>query len=231
MSEKKFHSIETFEIPKGNDEFDGPEGIVQGLDGKIYVGSGDGWIYTLSKSGVVKPYVEVGGRPLGLAIDREDNLLVCDMKRSAIVRVSPDLRTSVVADQAEQRRMKLPNFGVFDDRGEFYVSDSGSSTLDNPRPDGGIFRISPSGECNLVADGLILPNGLAIRQGESALYIAQSTENNVLRMDIGPDNNPTSVKVYAEGLDKIPRPASFDERSNTIKRLVEIHNADFESGC
>lgn len=64
-------------IPKPIDEpFGGPEGIVCANDGSIYVGSGDGWIYRISEEGQVEPFANTGGRPLGIAIDRQDALSV-----------------------------------------------------------------------------------------------------------------------------------------------------------
>ena len=72
--------IEIFaHIPMGPGNFDGPEGIVLGADGYLSVSSGDGWIYRISPSGQVMPYVEVGGRPLGLTYDRGGRLFVCEV--------------------------------------------------------------------------------------------------------------------------------------------------------
>ncbi len=205
------------QVPKGPGDFDGPEGILQAVDGALYVSSGDGWIYRISDSRVVDPFAEVGGRPLGMAADRAGNLWVCEPEAGAVLRVGPNAEVSTVSDRAGGRNMRVPNFAVFDERGWLYVSDSGTSTLDSPQPDGAIFRISPGGDdCELFADGLLLPNGLAMRRGEPALYVAQSTEDNVLRLEIKQDLSPGEIGIFAQGLREIPDGIAFAENGDLL---------------
>lgn len=209
-------SIEIYKhIPKPNGEmFGGPEGIVYANDGSIYVGSGDGWIYRVSSEGQVKPFANTGGRPLGIAIDRNGALFICDVSASLVHRVTTSGQVSVFAQAAGEQQMQAPNFCVFDKQGWLYISDSGSSTLDTPVPDGVIFRVSPTGECEIFAKGLYLPNGLAIRQGESALYVIQTTEDNILRLEIGADNSLGAISVFAQGIDTIPDGMAFAENGD-----------------
>jgi sugar lactone lactonase YvrE len=103
---------------------------------------------------------------------------------------------------------------VFDEQGWLYISDSGSSTLDTPIPDGAIFRVSPLGECELFADGLYLPNGLAMHRGESALYVIQTTENNIVRLEIKPDHSLGARSVFAQGIDTVPDGMAFAENGD-----------------
>ncbi len=195
-------------IPKGPGDFDGPEGIAAGDDGWLFVSSGDGWIYR-TKDKDVEPYAEVGGRPLGVAFDLQRNLIVCESESGSILRVSSKREISLIADRLGRRKISSPNFAVFDNEGWLYFTDSGSSTLEVPVNDGAIFRISPSGDTELFADGFFLPNGLAIRHGEQALYVAQSTEDNVLRLTIETDGSLGKSAVFAAGLESIPDGLAF----------------------
>lgn len=206
--------IETIEvykhIPKPSGEtFGGPEGIACANDGSIYVGSGDGWIYRVSSEGQVEPFANIGGRPLGIAIDRNGELFICGI--NAVYRVTTSGQVSIFAQAAGKHHMQAPNFCVFDEQGWLYISDSGSSSLDTPVPDGAIFRASPDGECELFAEGLYLPNGLAMRNGESALYVIQTTEDNVLRLEIGADNSLGEISIFAQGIDTIPDGMAYAE--------------------
>lgn len=203
------------QIPKPiDDPFGGPEGIAYANDGNIYVGCGDGWIYFVSLEGKVVPFANTGGRPLGIAMDRNGELFVCDMNARLVHRVTKSGKVSVFAQAAGEHQMQAPNFCVFDDQGWLYISDSGSSTLDAPINDGAIFRVSPSGECDLFAEGFYLPNGLAMRSGESALYVIQTTEDNILRLEIKPDRSLGEIGVYASGMDTIPDGMAFAENGD-----------------
>ncbi len=195
-------------IPKGPGDFDGPEGITAGQDGWLYVSSGDGWIYRIKDSDT-EPYAEVGGRPLGIAFDLQQNLIVCESESGSVLSLSPKGEVSLIADRVGHRKIVRPNFAVFDNKGWLYFSDSGSSTLEVPVGDGAIFRVSPSGDIEIFADGLFLPNGLVIRQGEHALYIAQSTEDNVLRLTVETGGRLGEIAVFASGLDSTPDGLAF----------------------
>lgn len=52
----------------------GAEGIAIANDGRIFIGAGDGWIHLIVPNSEVSQYVKLPGRPLGIAIDRQENL-------------------------------------------------------------------------------------------------------------------------------------------------------------
>ena len=114
--------------------------------------------------------------------------------------------------------MQFPNFCVFDEQGNLYVSDTGTSRrnaqLNNP--DGKIFRISPTGECELFGEGLYAANGLAIRLGESALYVIQTLVNNVLKLEVKPDGKLGNISVYGRNLDSVPDGMAFMENGDLL---------------
>jgi sugar lactone lactonase YvrE len=183
----------------------GAEGIAVANDGQVFVGAEDGWIYLISSDGVVSQYAKTPGRPLGIAIDRQNNLFVCDWDAHGVYRVTPDRDVFLFADASAdgKHKMQFPNFCVLDEQGNLYVSDTGTSRRNAQiyNPDGRIFRIAPAGDCELVAEGLYQPNGLAMRTGESALYVIQTAIDGVLRVEIKPDGLPGRVSVYARNLE------------------------------
>jgi sugar lactone lactonase YvrE len=205
--------VETFaaDIP-------GAEGIAIANDGRIFIGAEDGWIYAISPQGEVSQYVRTPGRPLGIAIDRADNLFVCDWDAHGVYKVTPDREVSLFANSAGTRQIQFPNFCTFDDQGNLYVSDTGT-TRRNPEvrhADGAVFRISPAGECVLFADGLFQTNGLAMRRGEAALYAIQTIDNNVLRIEINADGTAGNTTIFAHDLNTVPDGMAFTANGDLI---------------
>ena len=202
----------------------GAEGIAVANDGRIFVGAEDGWIYVISPNNEVSQFVKTPGRPLGIAIDRESNLFVCDWDAHGVYKVTANREISLFADSDGTHKMQFPNFCVFDEQGNLYVSDTGTSRRNAQiyNPDGKIFRISPTGECELFADGLYQANGLAIRQGESALYVIQTAIDNVLRLEIKTDGKLGKSRVYASNLDGSPDGMAFTE-SDDLFVVTGLH--------
>lgn len=196
----------------------GAEGIAIANDGRIFVGAEDGWIYLVAPTHEVRQYVKMPGRPLGIAIDQQESLFVCDWDAHGVYKVTPACEVSLFADSAGTHTMQYPNFCVFDDSGNLYVSDTGTSRRQQQvrNPDGKIFRIAPDGQCELFAEGLYQTNGLAMRRGESALYVIQSLIDNVLRLEITPDGKPGKVSVYARYLEGLPDGMAFTESGDLL---------------
>lgn len=215
MEQHTVSDIETF-----TSNISGAEGIAVANDGRIFVGAEDSWIYIISPDGEASQYVKMPGRPLGIAVDRQENLFVCDWEAHGVYKIAPDCEISLFAeaDSDGKHKMQFPNFCVFDDQGNLYVSDTGTSRRNAQifNPDGKIFRIAPNGQCELFAEGLYQANGLAMRRGDSALYVIQSAIDNVLRLEITPDGRLGKVRVYAQNLDGLPDGMAFTENGELL---------------
>src|SRR5215211_551635 len=83
----------------------GAEGIAVANDGRIFVGAEDGWIYVISPEGEVSPFIKLPGRPLGIAIDRQDNLFVCDWDAHGVYKVTANGEVSCFADSDGTHKM------------------------------------------------------------------------------------------------------------------------------
>jgi sugar lactone lactonase YvrE len=154
-----------------------PEGVCWSPDEQVlYAGGEAGEVYRFGlEGGTFERLCTVpGGSMLGIAIDGEGALYLCDTGNGCIQRVAPDggLRQYGAA-------IGYPNFAAFDGDGRLWVSDSG----DWGRSTGGIVRIDPDGSTQRVIDGgLHFANGLAVHEGW--LYVVESTWPRIVRIPL-----------------------------------------------
>jgi gluconolactonase len=191
---------------------DHPEGVAVGGDGTLYAGGEAGQVYRISADGKeVQTFAHTGGYCLGISLDRESNLYICDMGRHALVKVSARGEVSIIADSAEGRKLGTPNFSVFDSRGNLYFSDSGEWKQAN----GVVYRLDVEGVVRLFAPGPFhFTNGLALDAAERYLYVVESNLDRVVRVEIRPDGSAGIPEVYAEGLARVPDGMAFDAGGN-----------------
>ncbi|MEX2540529.1 MAG: SMP-30/gluconolactonase/LRE family protein [Trueperaceae bacterium] len=160
------------------DGLDHPEGVARGSDGFVYAGGEAGQVYRVSLLGEASQFASTGGFSLGMCLDAHHNVYVCDQARRAVVRVSPSGQVSAYSTGDERRRLRVPNYPVFDGDGNLYVSDSGGWK----GSDGTIQLLRPDGSAEVAtATDLAFPNGLALDPEGRYLYAVLSNESRVVR--------------------------------------------------
>jgi gluconolactonase len=209
--------------------FKGPEGVTVDREGNVYGGGVDGVIRKLSPDGKVTEFARTGGRPAGMAFDRQGNLFVCDVGKAAMLKVTPSGAVSVFADRVGELKLTLPNFPVFDAEGDLYVSNSTDHVLGsieevmaeirNPVPKGTLVRLRPDGRGDVVATGLYFANGTAIDPREEAVYVLQSTQNNCVRVAKRKDGSFGKPEVFGETFGGLPDGMAFDSEGYLIVTL------------
>ena len=176
------------------DDLDHPEGVAVGPDGTVYAGGELGQIYRISADGSKTEHIaSTGGFSLGITLDREGNLFVCNHQLHAVLRVDPAGRVSRFAERAGERPFQTPNFSVFDAEGNLYVSDSGQFKHNN----GLIYRIRADGRASVFHPGpFAFANGLALNASKDALFVIESNRDCVTRVEIKPDGTAGDRSVY-----------------------------------
>jgi sugar lactone lactonase YvrE len=214
----------------------GPEGVAVDRAGNVYGGGADGVIRRLSPDGTLSELAKVSDGQLGgLAFDRDDNLFVCDGFTGRVVKVTPRGHVSVFAEFAGSARLHVPNFPVFDEGGDLWVSNSFDRPLSEidfaaehrePRPAGTLVRLRPEGSGEVVCDGMFMPNGLAIDPGERWIYVLQTTLQNCVRLPLdAPGGEP---EPYGPSLGGGPDGMAFDAEGDLVitmpgeRRLVVL---------
>ncbi|WP_442575358.1 SMP-30/gluconolactonase/LRE family protein [Microbacterium sp. F51-2R] len=157
------------EIAQGLDH---SEGVTTGPDGTLYAGGWHGQVYAIDPvSGDVEEIGRVDGVVLGLAVDADGVVYVCDVINSLVVAVRRGEPNVVYSRSAGGREYTVPNYIAFDDDGWLWITDSGEEDPDNP--EGRIARIPPGGGDAEVMSPVDLPfpNGLALGREGQIYYV------------------------------------------------------------
>jgi gluconolactonase len=194
------------------DGLDHPEGLAFDADGTLWAGGELGQIYRIDGRGRLREIARLGGFNLGLTFSRAQELYVCNSKLSALVRINRKGRVLESWERVGNRKLKTPNFSVFDSEGNLYFSDSG----DFNRVNGWVYRIRKNGRAEMFAGPFAFANGLSLNADEKFLYVVQSTRDNVERVEILSNGRAGERKVYASGLHRVPDGAALDARGNLL---------------
>ncbi len=113
--------------------------------------------------------------------DRQGRIVSCEHGGRRVTRTEHDGQITVVADSYQGRRLNSPNDIVVKSDGSIWFTDPTFGILGwyeggkaEPELPMNVYRVDPSGEIGLAAEGINQPNGLAFSPDESVLYIVES---------------------------------------------------------
>jgi gluconolactonase len=183
---------------------DHPEGIcVDPRDGAIWCGGEAGQIYRLDPvDKTLEQVADCGGFCLGLAFEPAGTLLVCNLTRRQLLRVTPDTGViEVVSRGAPEHPLQSPNACLVDAAGRIYVSDSGRAGDSQP----GLLRVEISGETKVWChEPLNFANGIALSADGDALFVAETWERRIVRVAIAPDGSAGDLSTVADLAHRLP---------------------------
>jgi len=167
----------------GEADVHGPEAIAIDAQGRVHTGTRDGRVLRLDPAtGTFETLATTGGRPLGMAFDREGGLYVCDADRGLLhLSAKGELRTLATGHGSVR-------FGFTDDvdvgpDGTVYFSDATSrfdirhqrEAILEHGGDGRLLAYHPeTGQTELLLGGLQFANGVAI-SGDGAFVLVNET--------------------------------------------------------
>ena len=173
----------------------GAEDVVVGTHGRdegaVFTGTEDGSIFRISHDARrIDRVAHTGGRPLGLEIDPDGRLLVCDAHRG-VLRVDPATGTvEPVVEQVHGRPMMFCNNAAIASSGDIWFSDSSryfgierwkDDFVQDTRT-GRLLRLGEDGQVEVVLDGLAFANGVALSRDEDFVAVAESAGRSVVRL-------------------------------------------------
>jgi len=165
-----------------------PEGPAFDHDGNLFFVD---WLTsTIRKAtpdGQITEFFNTGGVPAGLAFHPDGSLYLADEGDDihGLMRITPDGETTILVNEYEGVPLNGANDLVLDANGVVYFSDPWRTSLENPV--GGFYRYFPDGTLEQLDTGLAFPNGVALTKDGSAVILAETMRNRLLRYAIDAD--------------------------------------------
>lgn len=185
------------------------EGPAFDLAGRLYVTD---WrsatIWRISPFGGVEPFARAGG-PNGGAFHWNGDYYITDPGANRIARMTPGGEVLTVLDTFENRPLGTPNDLTFHPSGAIYFTEPIGNYTAVPHPPAKAYRIGPEGRVQVVADGLLYPNGVNVDADGGRLFIAESHTGLVQVFEIRGDGSLSNKRVLAdmrEGQDNLWAP-------------------------
>ncbi|WP_163322794.1 SMP-30/gluconolactonase/LRE family protein [Draconibacterium mangrovi] len=150
---------------------------------------------------------ELGSNALLLASD--GRLVLCQHGDRRIAKMLAPLSDPVpkfetLADNYQAKKLNSPNDAVFSKTGELYFTDPPyglEKNVDDPTKEldfQGVYKLSKSGEIQLLTKALTRPNGIAFSPDGTKLYLANSDPKRAIWMvyDVKEDGSIENAKVF-----------------------------------
>ena len=201
-------------------EIDGPEDVILDANDDLYCGTRDGRLVRIAAPDYthVETFAQIGGRPLGLALDREGRIVVC-VAGMGLVRVNREREVELLTDQTRRSLFTIQDdttIRMADDvdiapDGVIYFSDAtkrydienwGLDLLEG-RPNGRLLSYDPkTRRTRTVCDNLIFPNGVCLTHDGKRIVVASTWTSSLLILDL---NNPAAgPRTFVQGLPGYP---------------------------
>ncbi|HXE24444.1 MAG TPA: SMP-30/gluconolactonase/LRE family protein [Roseiarcus sp.] len=199
---------------------DGPEDVILDADNHLYCGTRDGRLVRIAAPDYtqVETFAQIGGRPLGLATDREGNILVC-VAGMGLVRVNKERQVELLTDQTQRSLFTIQDDttirmaddvdiapdGViyFSDATRRYDIESWGLDLLEGRPNGRLLSYDPkTRKTRTVCDNLVFPNGVCLTHDGKHLIVASTWTCSLLIFDLA--DLSAGPRVFVRGLPGYP---------------------------
>ena len=232
----------------GVDQVEGPEDVILDRQDRIYGSTRDGNIIRFSGDKLQhrEVFAHIGGRPLGMQFDKDENLIVC-VAGMGVYGVKPSGEVFKVTDETNRTWSKLNDdsrLRMADDLdiapdGKIYFSDCTTryemttNTLDivEGRPNGRVVVYDPATKrTHTLINRFYFPNGICVSHDGRSVLIASTSACRIFRHWLaGPKAGQTEIMI-----DELPgNPDNINRASdgNYWLALVGIRSPAYDLSC
>ena len=209
---------------------DAPEEVTIDQNGVIYTGLENGDIVKVSIDGSVTPWVNTGGRPLGMMFDSSNNLIVCD-GYLGLLSIDVTGEISVLTDHVDGSAINFANGVDIADDGKIYFTEASSKwergdylhDLLETKPYGRLLMYDPSTDVtSVLMEGLYFANGVALSSDERFLLVTETWRYRVTRYWLKGDKAGSSAQ-YIGNLPGFPAGIS-NQNGHFWLSLITLRN-------
>jgi len=207
------------EVEQITSQIQQPEGPVwkEGL-GLLFSDIRGNKIYKWTPENGKEIYLDPSHNTNGLTYDLEGCLVAGQMGLRRVVRFEENGTQVSLADHYDGKKLNSPNDLVVKSDGAIFFTDPDFNIPWGENKElnfNGIYRISPSGDLQLLESSLTLPNGICFSPDESKLYVNDSQAHKIYKWDVVDDSTITNKQLlytipvtgYADGM-------KIDEKGN-----------------
>ena len=157
-------------------------------------------IYVWSVKGSLSTYLENTGGANGLLFDNNGNLLVCEGGNRRLVSINPKTKTTILADNFNDKKLNSPNDLWIDSKGGIYFTDPRYGKRNNLEQSGEhVYYLPPEGGAiKKVIDDMVRPNGIVGTADGKKLYVADHGGKKIFSYSINNNGTLSGKKMFAE---------------------------------
>lgn len=222
----KLPALERIDLPACGED------VAIDLEGRLITGLADGRVLRIDrKKGTTETLVNTCGRPIGIEVDPDGKLIVCDAKRG-LLRIDPVDKRIEVLVAAGTHNLGFCNNAAIASDGTIYFSDSSRRFgFEHWRGDilehsgtGRLLKRTPDGQVHVLLDNLQFANGVALARDESFVAVAETGAYRVARLWLSGEKQGQS-DLLIDGLPGFPDNMSSDDSGLIWVALASRRNA------
>lgn len=214
-----------------------PEDVAIDSQDRIYTGTDDGYIFRLQPDGTrPEVFTRTYGRPLGLAFDRDGNLIVADSVRG-LLSIAPDGRMSELTKGADGVAFQCTNDLDIAADGTIYFTDASykfpltelKADLLEHRPNGRFLSYDPkTKQTRVVLRDLYFANGVALSPDQSFVLVNETGEYRIRRVWLKGEKQGQS-ETFIDNLPGFPDGISSNGRDTFWLAIVNRRDAGIDT--